>query len=411
MPLPEPHEATYWPLYNDFEDFYYIDEHIVVLGGFSCLTSGGYNLAFPFSGVYIQVVGIVIPWIGGDKLATAFFDVNGAHGALVQVKNWTGPTTLYDVPFYTVSGLVYGTDNQNTLTINVTDASPDNPFILNYLVVGLPSNDIGMDRVSSVSLPTPAVTTLGVNIAATTVRATPTDQSSGASSARGGMPTKTASRSQHASFPLAPILGALAGGIVFLAILLGSLCYLTKRHKRLYGGDDDVAAGDIASKALGSGPAETSVLGAISNSTVSQIGHGLPEHSGGFASESIPAVASSPSGDHPGPSAPLAKDAALNQSAVVRATLLREGQNPQRALPMIAQSIASLHGGSQAAAASGSGIRNTLGGVLEYDGKEARLSSGHNTDAANAAVASSSSGREDPEGTQDTDLSPPAYEP
>ncbi|KAJ2959851.1 hypothetical protein NUW54_g14462 [Trametes sanguinea] len=76
---------------------------------------------------------------------------------------------------------------------------------------------------------------------------------------------------------------------------------------------------------------------------------------------------------------------------------------------MIAQFPASEHGGSQAA--SGSGTRTTLGGVLEYNGKEARLSSGHNTDATDAAVASSPSGREGPEGSQNMDVSPPAYEP
>lgn len=145
--------------------------------------------------------GIIIPWIEGD-LPVAHYSVDGAFE---QVR--TGPnvsTVQGNALFYQINNLPL---EVHTLTINVTTASSDNPWIFDYL------------RIANATDANPQSTSL-------TSTTAPASSSSSAAAIASVAPSASNSSS---SFPKAPVVGAVAGGVVLMVALLVLLYYLWRR--------------------------------------------------------------------------------------------------------------------------------------------------------------------------------------
>ncbi|KAJ8473747.1 hypothetical protein ONZ51_g7666 [Trametes cubensis] len=187
---------------------------------YTAVTASGWQLSWLFVGNYVQVVGLSIPWISGD-LATATFSVDDLETFTFTAPNVSMIQT--NVSYYTVTpyDLPQG---DHVLHVNVTTATPDSPWLLDYLIIATnPSS-------SQVSIsPMPLSTSSPPNNG---------NASAASSTSHASEPTTNVSRSDPsdessiASFPLAPVVGGAAGGIVLIAALLALLFYLWKRSRR-----------------------------------------------------------------------------------------------------------------------------------------------------------------------------------
>lgn len=126
-------------------------------------------------------------------------------GAFEQVRTGLNVSTVQgNALFYQINNLPL---EVHTLTINVTTASSNNPWIFDYLRIAN-ATDSNSQSTSSTSTTAPA------SASSTTV---PT--ASMASSAS----------NSSSSFPTAPVVGAVAGGVVLVVGLLAFLYYLWRR--------------------------------------------------------------------------------------------------------------------------------------------------------------------------------------
>ncbi|KAI0642318.1 hypothetical protein C8Q79DRAFT_246094 [Trametes meyenii] len=148
-----------------------------------------------------------------------------------------------DVPAPRGAGIFYysiGSDSlslgQHTLTCNVTRATPDNPFLLDFIVY---ATETPQTSSTSQSTNTPPPTPIPTASTSTST----SDSTTPISETSSEVPAPTSHSSQdHSvshSFPLAPVIGGVAGGIVLLSAVLALLYYLWKRAQRYRGRDEE----------------------------------------------------------------------------------------------------------------------------------------------------------------------------
>ncbi|KAH9851904.1 hypothetical protein C2E23DRAFT_886118 [Lenzites betulinus] len=178
----------------------------------------GWNVEYTFFGNYIALFGMVLPFVSGDP-AVATYAVDGTF----QQTTVNPKVTLLDpdVALYTVQDLLLA---NHTLTVNITTASPDNPWVFDFLRVGpfpLPS--------SSASVATSSATSTSSTFSvSTTSQPTGTATSTSAS----GSATSAAASNSTQAFPTAIVAGSIAGGIAFAAILFALTWCLWMRSRR-----------------------------------------------------------------------------------------------------------------------------------------------------------------------------------
>ncbi|OJT09763.1 hypothetical protein TRAPUB_13722 [Trametes pubescens] len=153
------------------------------------------NLPSPekLSGNYIAVYGVILPWIEGDLPLVRY----SVDGDFEQVRIGQNVSTVQaNALFYQINFPLAGV---HTLTMNVTTASSDNPWLFDYLRYANAPNSTSTTDVAS-----PSSTTVA---------------------------SAVPSSSDSSSFPTAPIVGRGVGGIVLIAALLAFLCYLWNRAR------------------------------------------------------------------------------------------------------------------------------------------------------------------------------------
>ncbi|KAI0352091.1 hypothetical protein OH77DRAFT_1438813 [Trametes cingulata] len=206
-------------------------------------TRPGASWSFNFTGNWVQAHGFLTPQpIAVENPASAHFSVDGLHGESVTVlpvsnASDLGPTRFPGVKYYTVTAdqLAVG---DHTITINVTSATEDLPFYLERIIWATVTNATLISaEATSFTLPN---TWLSTSIDPSSSTLVPTSSQPGAP---GGMttpafpgsspdtPTSTSQAGTSSSFPLAPVIGAIAGGLVLLAAFVGLLLYLRKRFR------------------------------------------------------------------------------------------------------------------------------------------------------------------------------------
>ncbi|KAI0664337.1 hypothetical protein C8Q70DRAFT_930320 [Cubamyces menziesii] len=377
---------------------------------YTAVTASGWQLSWLFVGNYVQVVGLSIPWISGD-LATATFSVDDLETFTFTAPNVSMIQT--NVSYYTVTpyDLPQG---DHVLHVNVTTATPDSPWLLDYLIIATnPSS-------SQVSIsPMPLSTSSPPNNG---------NASAASSTSHASEPTTNVSRSDPsdessiASFPLAPVVGGAAGGIVLIAALLALLFYLWKRSRRSMP-EKDAVGSDRQPR----GFAQWQQPGAAN----AQGAWGQP----GYAA--IPPPTSSFRPSHSPPDPPiyphphLAMSAAASasreyfavpattdvDSPVHTASVVYAGYptNPGHGTPVAGRPHAQDSPHRMASAAdsvSSRGVVPTLGGIVEFDGKESRLISDCEVNRAETGGDAAGAASKDPsEDGQRRATAPPPYAP
>ncbi|KAI0352090.1 hypothetical protein OH77DRAFT_814942 [Trametes cingulata] len=187
-------------------------------------SSPGWVASYIFHGNYVQVVGAVIPWISGP-LASAIFAVDGKNETLVQVNNLTLGNGL--LPLYTVDGLENGAHN---LTINITQATPDSPFLLDYVAFATESNttETPVARLPPAFAGSPPISVS--SILPTSTSASSSSSSTASTTAQTSQPADVISSPRPV--PLGPIVGAIVGGFVLLAAFIVLLYCLRRRSRK-----------------------------------------------------------------------------------------------------------------------------------------------------------------------------------
>ncbi|KAH9890468.1 hypothetical protein C8Q73DRAFT_804127 [Cubamyces lactineus] len=165
---------------------------------YSAITAPQWQLEYDFTGNYISVVGVAIPWVGG-VLASAICTVD-AQFQQTYTATQANTQPSVNVSYYTLTAnqLING---KHTLRINITVATPESPFVLDYLVVGMipdstvpTSSDTSTASLSSTTSTNMSSSTSVKSTSTTTSKLSPT-----ASDKPAGSSTSSS------SFPLAPV--------------------------------------------------------------------------------------------------------------------------------------------------------------------------------------------------------------
>ncbi|KAI0773236.1 hypothetical protein BD413DRAFT_612132 [Trametes elegans] len=213
------------------------------------IASQGLILSYKFSGSWVQVVGVEIPWIAGDN-AIVDFSLDGSLNKTYNAPDVSAPTA--SVRYY----LAYNLSplDQHTLLINVTRATPNSPFLLDYIAydagdtsqtpTGTPSSPptattdpasslLSLPMNSTSSSSNSASTTQSKDITAppATVTVTASQSDSLASASPTGNNNEDSAATSRA-FPFAPVIGGIVGGVVVLSALFALLYYCWKREQR-----------------------------------------------------------------------------------------------------------------------------------------------------------------------------------
>ncbi|KAI0333903.1 hypothetical protein GY45DRAFT_192893 [Cubamyces sp. BRFM 1775] len=114
----------------------------------------------------------------------------------------------------------------HVLHVNITTASPDSPWLLDYLII---ATNPSPAQVSISPIDIPLSTASPSNTGNTTTASSSSHTSKPTTNVSRPDPSDTSSLS---SFPLAPVIGGAAGGIVLVAALLALLFYLWKRWRK-----------------------------------------------------------------------------------------------------------------------------------------------------------------------------------
>ncbi|KAI0628045.1 hypothetical protein C8Q77DRAFT_490976 [Trametes polyzona] len=212
--------------------------------------SPGWSVQYTFVGTYIGVFGVFLPWISGD-LPVAHYAVDGDFQEIRANPNISGQLDI-NAPFYEIDNLA---PSQHTLTVNITRASPDGPWVFDYLRVAVvqESSETGSPTSASSSISTISTTSTSTSasttppasetpLSATSAAVTSQTTSSGESTSLQGNQTNSGSLAATASvatahpdgaqFPTAPVVGAIAGGVVLIAAVLALVYYFWKRSRR-----------------------------------------------------------------------------------------------------------------------------------------------------------------------------------
>ncbi|KAI0773237.1 hypothetical protein BD413DRAFT_612133 [Trametes elegans] len=175
-------------------------------------TEPGMSFDFIFYARILQVYGVVIPLPTGERPA-AQYSMDG-DPEINLVPNSTSDVQL-NVPFY-ISTLLPLTFH--TLTVKVTNASADAPFLFDYVVYGFldASDDPDPPGSQSLSTSSSATTSTASSPSGVSTTLAPSDR-----------PIDTPSK-----FPTIAVIGGVVGGIVFLLALGGAIYWCCTRSRR-----------------------------------------------------------------------------------------------------------------------------------------------------------------------------------
>ncbi|EIW58478.1 uncharacterized protein TRAVEDRAFT_47628 [Trametes versicolor FP-101664 SS1] len=192
-------------------------------GTLSITTDPGMSFQFIFYGRILQIYGAALPWLSGQQpWAEYSIDDDGETQPVPSA-----PSPLGNVPLYvsTLLPLAF-----HTLTVKVINATSDGPFLFDYIAFGFldASEDPNPQNSSSTSVASQSSITSLSSTSAVSITAS-------ATSATGSSPTSAAPlvTSPHVdSFPVAPVIGAIVGGIVALVAVAAVILCVWKRMSR-----------------------------------------------------------------------------------------------------------------------------------------------------------------------------------
>ena len=168
-------------------------------------------------GTSITVVGAIIPYITGP-LPAAEYAIDGQSPATLTLANTSRP--LIGVTFYASPALANGT---HVLTVNVTTATSNAPYLLDYLAVSNATHH-GAASVSS--------STSASSSGSSGVSSSATSSSAGAS----GSPSAAADREADAKgagkTPTGAVVGGVVGGLALVAALAAAAWWFWRRRRR-----------------------------------------------------------------------------------------------------------------------------------------------------------------------------------
>ncbi|KAI0665678.1 hypothetical protein C8Q78DRAFT_1063539 [Trametes maxima] len=166
----------------------------------------GLSATFSFTGSQVSVVGRVEPAKNGALPPLSLYSVGSTHLQAYIADNVSAPVD--GVAFFNSSVMPYGA---YTLVINVSRASMDAPFFLDY---------IRYNTTDPAAAPgTSTATATGASGSSSTSEATPT----------GGVVEQA--KASHSGTPVGPIVGGVVGGVVVLAAALFALLYFRARRR------------------------------------------------------------------------------------------------------------------------------------------------------------------------------------
>ncbi|OSD05245.1 hypothetical protein PYCCODRAFT_1475335 [Trametes coccinea BRFM310] len=171
----------------------------------------GTRIVYHFYGNAVDVVGLVLPWTGGN-LSSADIDVDGTNP---QKLTWIAPnitSSQLNVTYYSLGPSRLNLEYHN-LTITVTQASSDDPWLIDYV------------RIANVQYPATGTSTALTEYGAATSTVTASSTPSNSTASTPG----TEVSGSESSFPLIPVIGGMVGGVVLLAILFVLLFVLWRR--------------------------------------------------------------------------------------------------------------------------------------------------------------------------------------
>ncbi|KAI9062577.1 hypothetical protein FKP32DRAFT_1593238 [Trametes sanguinea] len=211
-------QAAIEPLVNSLYDHTY----------WAITQAPGWVVTHDFVGDYVEVIGFTIPWsMGGFRPPTAEYSVDGQ-----SVEDFTAPESLtspmLNVTYYRLSSNVL-LPGQHTLRINITHATQDDPWLIDYIIFG--STGVSTTTPSTASADTSSGSISSPASTTALSSSNQTSTSSATSPSASIAPASAGQSNQSSSFPLAPVIGGVAGGIVVIAALLALLYYFWRRSR------------------------------------------------------------------------------------------------------------------------------------------------------------------------------------
>ncbi|RPD63362.1 hypothetical protein L227DRAFT_387075 [Lentinus tigrinus ALCF2SS1-6] len=170
------------------------------------ITTPRWSFSYRFQGTRITVFGVVIPYISGP-LPAAQYAVDGTGFNTSSVPNTT--RILTGAKFYTSEYFPFGF---HTLTVNVTTATDNAPYLFDYLAID--TTDPPASSTSSSS--------------STTSSSSHTSSSASPSGSDIALHTQGASKSNA---PTGAIVGGVIGGVVLLSAIAIGAWWLWKKNR------------------------------------------------------------------------------------------------------------------------------------------------------------------------------------
>ncbi|KAI0698211.1 hypothetical protein C8T65DRAFT_832284 [Cerioporus squamosus] len=170
------------------------------------ITTPRWSFSYAFTGTRISLFGVVIPYISGP-LPAAQYAVDGTSLNTSTVPNTT--RTLTGVNFYTSE---YFPSGPHVLTVNVTTATSDGPYLFDYLAIDTTDPPASSSSSSS------------------SVTRSSSQTSSSASPSGSGSALHAVAASKSAA-PTGAIVGGVVGGVILLAAIAIGAWWLWKKHR------------------------------------------------------------------------------------------------------------------------------------------------------------------------------------
>ncbi|KAI0354239.1 hypothetical protein OH77DRAFT_1426288 [Trametes cingulata] len=180
------------------------------------------SVVFPFNGTRVAVFGSIWPPTATyapmtlSEYSVLGWDYGGdASMQPFQAPNLTVPRN--NVNFFTSNDMPYGA---YVLTINVTRASIDAPYFLDYIAVEVPG-------------PAPSIALTATSAFSTALPIPSLSHSSHSTGGVTALPPLPGFTSDHKSVPIGAMVGAVVGGVALVAIaVLLVACFVKRRHIR-----------------------------------------------------------------------------------------------------------------------------------------------------------------------------------
>ncbi|OJT09800.1 hypothetical protein TRAPUB_13759 [Trametes pubescens] len=194
-------------------------------GTLSITTDPGMSFQLIFYGRILQIYGAALPWLSGQQpWAQYTIDDDG-----VTLPVLSAPSPLGNVSLY-VSTLLPLTFH--TLTVKVVNATSDGPFLFDYIAFGFldASEDPNPPNASSTSVASQSSATASLSTSSAALTASASVASTTGNSPMPAVPIVTSPTA--ASLPIAPIIGAIVGGIVALVAVAAVILCIWKCMNR-----------------------------------------------------------------------------------------------------------------------------------------------------------------------------------